>query len=474
MSLRNQVRREQTEWELDHLGRALTEWLAFRRAADRDEQGQYIGRHKTQLETLESTLMGSVKALQRKLAGLKLTEEVDTFFATCREYDRAVVWLERAWEYYREKFDQRDDPQLGSLVKAADEVIWSCYRQVFAQAELRQPQLKQGSAPLAFIEPTYSPGARQSHKVPPDIRPSASFLKDFLRTLPVPLLRLPPWCVDAPWWLVFTAHEVGHFVVYDLKLLSHFREGIREAAAAHGLCEADQNRWAAWTEEIFADIFSIMMMGPWALWSMVEIEYGPAATMVRRRKEYPSAVVRLKLMAATNKALGIFSSSDLRGVSLKQIAANDATAQMDMNVAKEVAALALKPLPGNLGTLPALCRFQAKDFSGNGRVSSLATRLKVPAQDKAAAWVKPALEAPRHLVGGALKVWSQVDASKEESFRREQRISLAKQTVDGLLLSGEPGTRSQLLPDGHIPEKGDELAEFLLNQARQESASEES
>jgi hypothetical protein len=69
----------------------------------------------------------------------------------------------------------------------------------------RQPELKgkRWPAPLAFIEPEYSPAALESDKqlrtqVP--LEAEVRSLDNFLQSLPIPLLRLPPWCVAAPWW----------------------------------------------------------------------------------------------------------------------------------------------------------------------------------------------------------------------------------------------------------------------------------
>lgn len=463
MSLENEVRREETQRELAYLQEALTSWLEHRRTRDRDGRGEYIGRHKTQLQALESTLIGSVTALQSGLADVDANQTAGSFYADCRAYDQAAVWLERAWEYYREKFDQRDDERLGPLVRAADEVIWSCYRQVFAQAELRAPTLKQGAVPLAFVEPEYSPAARLAHRVPPDLRPSARFLQEFLRTLPVPLLRLPPWCVEAPWWLVFVAHEVGHYVVYDLELLSHFRAAIREAARGQGLTETEQKRWEAWTEEIFADLFAVVMIGPWALWSMIEVEWGPPALMVRRRAAYPAPVVRLKVLAETINALQLDGDQALRGVSLEQIADTDKTAKRDMLMAKEVAQLVLEPLPHNLGTLAGLGRFDARAFEPSGTVASMAAVLE--GRPAVLHTIHPGLETPRYLVSGALQAWSRLmGASKAE--RRQRRAELADKTIRNVIRNGEPGTRSQMVPDGRVPEKGIELAQRLMAWAR--------
>src|SRR5262249_48257089 len=171
--------------------------------------------------------------------------------------------------YHRVKPDPGEDPpggRVSSLLRAADEVVWSCYRQVFARAEHRQPELKgkRRPAPLAFIEPEYSPAALESDKqlrtqVPLEVELRS--LDDFLQTLPIPLLRLPPWSVGAPWWLVYVGHEVGHHVQHDLDLIGGFRQGMEAAARALHLPKDEVTLWGNWGEEIFADVFSLMILG---------------------------------------------------------------------------------------------------------------------------------------------------------------------------------------------------------------------
>jgi hypothetical protein len=125
--LLNTVRRERTSGELTALTTAVKTWIAERRRLDRDVRGVYIGRHKTQLEALESVLGAASETVREGIDSLKTDRDSGDFFDVCRSYDQVIVWLARVWTFFKQKFDQRDDLVVGPIVKAADELVWSCY-----------------------------------------------------------------------------------------------------------------------------------------------------------------------------------------------------------------------------------------------------------------------------------------------------------------------------------------------------------
>jgi hypothetical protein len=271
----NIVRREQTLLELERLEAAMIRWLSLRRAQDYDGN-VYVGRHETQLQAIEQVLTGGADALRRSLDHLDTTRATGEIYEECRACDEAIVWLERLWTYFREKFDQRNDvpadnqPGLANrtsyLLHGADEVVWSCYREVFIRAVVRDPTLAiQRPSPLSFIKPHYSPAAVLTDEpLPPVLRLSAEvkFLDEYLERLPVPVLQLPPWCLEQPWWLVLIGHETGHHIQHDLNLIEFFRTGIERAVSefseknpADGLSATDVARWGRWGRR-FSQTFS--------------------------------------------------------------------------------------------------------------------------------------------------------------------------------------------------------------------------
>src|SRR6266540_5509164 len=162
-SLVRQIRIEQSCRRLDHLRETIETWLA--RRGDDDQLGQY----DTQLEVLRGALVGSVAALRTMIEGLAATQATDQVYAACRANDTRAELVRRVFEYYRGKFDQREDAIYRPILKAADEVVWSCWAEPFRNAQHDDPTLIRRPAPLPYIEPRYSPAAIPREDPPADL-----------------------------------------------------------------------------------------------------------------------------------------------------------------------------------------------------------------------------------------------------------------------------------------------------------------
>ena len=433
----NIVRRERTERLFMRARTSIEQWLQQREARDVDRRQQYVGRHQSQRQALKTLLVDAVQSLADQAAALPADTPPGELFDRCRVLDEAAVWLERVWDFYRIKFDQRDDPVTGSVVQAADEVVWSCYHPVMARARGKhRPQ------PLPFLASEYSPAALESDKpVPAGLRPSldppdwTDALRAATSSLPVTLLRLPPWCIQDPWWLVFVAHEVGHHVQADLGLVGPFATAIEQAAAAAGADANTAAGWGRWAREIFADVFSIMMIGRSAVRAVAEVERSTEPRMRVATAAYPPPVVRLDLMECVAEMVGLPGGRAPSG---------DPPGPM----VKAVAAAALAQLPGVNRTLIDLCEVQAARFGPTGPVGTWADRLLTTDTFTAV----PTHDTARWVVAGSLEAWLRI-ASKPDPVEREtDRARLAEVMITALLSSAPPDTRGPLIDPGPAPD----------------------
>ncbi len=283
----------ESEAEWRRLKRELDAWRARRVRADA------LGQHRSQLDaafTLVDRVLAELRVAMASMtgAGASLAEQA-------RVHDRRLAWLRRLWDFFRERFDQRDDPALGAVLTGADEVVWSCHREPFA-ALVSIAGAESGPPPLAYVEPSLTPEVFPNGLVPGALRRDidAPFLRRALDQLPFAVVRVPASCVTAPWWLIHLGHEVGHVV--DARLL-----GYSERAAlvqALGLDARAADDWTQWSGETFADMYAALMHGQWALWALATAETHDAAAMVARRDSYPPPVVRLLVMAHACQVLG--------------------------------------------------------------------------------------------------------------------------------------------------------------------------
>jgi hypothetical protein len=310
--LNNKVRIEQSYRELDAFQDELRDWLKKRRRKD------ILQRYFTQLKVLEETLTDSLVGIRSeldRLDSLVNTLSLGEVYAACRSHDKQLVLVQRVWNYYQSKFDQRDDDKLKDVLAAADEVVWSCYAEVFGQASLHaNREIRSRSIPLPYIEPQYSPQAIPRDEPPADLKSDKNdaILNQYLYQLPVPIVSLPPVCVKEPWWLIYLGHEVGHHLQYDLMpkwgLVGYFGELLQEITLSGQDPKCDTTgslRWRNWGKEIFADICSVCSMGSSAVRAMVELELADDRTMLSSKTNYPSPMVRLELLARVADSLGL-------------------------------------------------------------------------------------------------------------------------------------------------------------------------
>jgi hypothetical protein len=473
-----QVRQEQTRRELEQMKADLRAWLKLRRARDTDATGKKI-LHQTRLEALEKVLFEALAELEQLIASLPAPsspqDDPGQVYETCRLYDQALVWLHRIWAYFRVKFDQRDDEALGPLLDAADELVWSCYKQVYNQG-LLPAGAEIGPPPLPFIEPEYSPGSWEEDKgLPP------SLLADFrlpelqaaIQRLPVPLLPLPPWCVHSPWWLVFVPHEVGHQVMGELGLKDSF--GARLAVAVREANLPDlAGDWEKWGGEIFADLFSVMMAGPWALRALVEIELATQQKMAVRRKKYPAPVVRLKLMERAAERLQLSGASILAGHDMDSWASLNPVVQKEMDLVDPVLDAALGPLTEPFGRLESLCNLPTLRgwLTGSGQPGQdpdLVTWARALALQQNPPGPPPDLIAPRMLACSAVAAWEMISRELAAGQRGPALNTLKTNTIALLKASGPPGVRGEALQAVQVAGRGAGLAQTLVELSRRQA-----
>jgi hypothetical protein len=468
----NQARRDQTEDAIDRLAAEVGDWLRHRQAKDS------AAHHRSQLDAVDKLMAGSTAKLRHAVRGIDVGLPAGDLFDECRLYDLRILWLRRVWQYFRDKFDQRDDPPLRPVLEAADEVVWSCHQQVYRQMEVMAPELTSGPAPLPFIDAWYSPEAFPAELVPPGLKAEVDvgFLREYLNKLPIPTVRLQPACIGAPWWLIYLGHEVGHHIQFgvlpDMALTSQFREKVADAALACAASDQEAAQWQRWSTEIFADLFGLLMLGSWFLWAMVELELQAGSTMLVNRSAYPSPVIRLRLLALAAERLGLGSDAALRN--LVPALPGDPGAQRSLMVAGRVVDLALGHLAGLPAPLAELCAFRLQDHLAGGTVDVWRELLSgggaPPAERR--------LRSSRLTASAAVAAWADVieadyrpteaDGRAEEGAyerRTARRQTLATATIEAISKNAEPGTRAAAEAPGI---DGGDLADLLLGASRRQ------
>ncbi len=398
------LRRERTRNALCRLAAAVERWL---------DGWSDDGPQTSQIARCGHVLRGLIVRLGGRAAELPTDERA---FALCRRLDGDLVVVERLWRLLAERFDQRRDPARAPVLRAADDLIWSCLLQTRPLAETLPP------LPLAYLEPAHSASATPRVKPPPSLPVADRQLAEALRVLPVPLVGLPVAIGDEPWWLTLIAHEVGHHVHYDL-------DAAAIAATGDALEQASGDPgWQAWRHEVFADAFSVVALGPAALATIAELEWDGAEAMAAGRAVYPPVMLRLALMAEVARALGFSAVAFDRTSWQPWLAALAPTlrARLDAQLAHAAAAArALLDLPVGKGSLARLAdRAAPAATPSDPEVAAL--RRFLGGHDVAVSRTRPA---PRRAIALAFERYRGLASIDDAVARDRARATLRAQVV---------------------------------------------
>jgi hypothetical protein len=433
--LRTSARVEQTRQGLLDLQIQFRSWLGRRRKAD------VLRRHNQQLKAIEEVVEVSLDAIDESLAPFSELPARQAYEA-CRNADHQVAFVRRLWDFFRERWDQRDDPSLTALLAAADEVTWSCYQPPF-----RHLQRQVGPAPLTYVTPDFSAHAIGRHLPPTSLRKSDELLSRTVETLPVPLIGLPYSCVNAPWWLVLIAHEAGHQVAYAIDELEggpRIADLVTSAAGEAGAEVEMQRRWRSWSHEVFADAYAAATVGAAHLWTLVELEQGDDETMVRDLPTYPPPIVRHELVACVVERLGLAAADAVPApppsLHLADLAvspeAKDRISKLLEIVPSIAEALATaEVLPG--ATLVQLTGWDPSSLGGEDGAGWWRDQFR-----QGQATPEEELEAARLATVGALAAWAEIALEPEPSTRQQGAASLREQILATLPSSREKGVRA--------------------------------
>lgn len=417
---------ERSATAVNALGRRIRHWLD---SAAADPVFHRFGSH---LRTLDTVLTGMLDRLRAELA--TVPTDAAAGYERCRRVDRGLATLQRLFLWYAEKYDQRRPGGHPAVLGAADELARSCWSEGFTALKRKPP-----TGPLCFVDNRTDALARRRCEVPSELRPALDDpVAEFVDRLPIPVIALPESAVREGWWLVLAAHETGHHVLLDLDLGVAVRQALRETVPPELAPD-----WTRWHSEVFADLYSVLMIGPAAAWAIDELQYGPPTHLLRPRGGYPAPLVRLALLGETLGALG--AASDVP-TAADAAAAGDAAAAPHLAVLPGVVA-ALLDIPLGGGTLRTLA---ADEIVRPGpRLRSWSEQLARP---EPAIGAVDTPEAPRVLAAAAVHRYRALTAAG----RDDELGALHSGVLSVLARSGAPGV---LAPPGEA--RLDELAGAL-------------
>ena len=180
-----------------------------------------------------------------------------------------VLYIEGIWDYYFDIFVQRLS-SFSERLLSVDRIAANCYEDLYVGIGTAQPV--PGLLPFSYAQSGFSP-ATYRRGVP---LPRLKFNKNLF-----PLIMLPQHRLDNVWALSSVLHEVSHNLQADLGLWDEMPGHIFRRLTEEGRIAPRVARvWARWHKEMMADMFALLLGGPAAVESLMDVVgRAPASTV---------------------------------------------------------------------------------------------------------------------------------------------------------------------------------------------------
>jgi hypothetical protein len=180
-----------------------------------------------------------------------------------------VLYVEGIWDFYFDLFVQRLSTFSERLL-SVDRICANCYEDLYVGIGAAQPT--PSLLPFSYAHTGFSP-ATYRRGVP---LPRLSYNKNLF-----PLIMLPQHRLDNVWALSSVLHEVSHNLQADLGLWEEMPGHIYQRLTDEGrISPRVAQVWARWHKEMMADMFALLLGGPAAVESLMDVVgRAPASTV---------------------------------------------------------------------------------------------------------------------------------------------------------------------------------------------------
>jgi hypothetical protein len=311
--------------------RLLDNWLAI--------QAVNLGRHARSLRPFARDEFGTgpaapgeghVEAVNRFIDGLraKLVESarwVDAAAAAARreptaerlrvllerkeEVGNRVLYVEGIWDFYFDLFVQRLS-RFGERLRAVDRIGASCYHDLYVGLGTARPT--PSLLPFSYANSGFSPSTFRRGVPLRRLRYHPNLF---------PLVIIPQHRLENVWALSSVLHEISHNLQADLGLWEEVPKRIYGRLTTDGALPTDLARiWARWHKEMMADMLALVLGGPAAVESLMDVvARAPASTLqFNPQGVHPTPYLRVLISLVLLRRLGLDTmAADLRRVWLR-------------------------------------------------------------------------------------------------------------------------------------------------------------
>lgn len=217
-----------------------------------------------------------------------------------------VLYVEGVWDFYFDLFVQRLST-FGERLLTVDRIAANCYEDLYISIGAAQPT--PSLLPFSYANSGFSPATYRRGVPLMRLR----FNKNLF-----PLIMLPQHRLDNVWALSSILHEVSHNLQADLGLWDEMPLHIYRRLTTEGRIQpAVAQAWARWHKEMMADMFALLLGGPAAVESLMDVVGRAPASTVKFNPlgVHPTSYLRVLINLVLLRRMGFEKiAGDLRRV----------------------------------------------------------------------------------------------------------------------------------------------------------------
>ena len=223
------------------------------------------------------------------------TERLAVLLTRKQAMSNRVLYVEGIWDFYFDLFVQRLST-FGERLRAIDRIAANCYEDLYTGLGTAQPTPT--LLPFSYAASGFSPSTYRRGVPLPRLRHNPNLF---------PLITLPQHRLDNVWALSSVLHECSHNLQADLGLWDELPARIYTRLTGEGRLPATVARvWAAWHKEMMADMLALVLGGPAAVESLMDVVGRSPSSTVRFNPSgvHPTPVLRVPISLVLLKRIG--------------------------------------------------------------------------------------------------------------------------------------------------------------------------
>jgi hypothetical protein len=206
-----------------------------------------------------------------------------------------VLYVEGIWDFYFDLFIQRLST-FGERLRTVDRIAANCYEDLYVGLGTAQPT--PSLLPFSYANSGFSPAT---------FRRGVPMMRLRRNPNPFPLIMLPQHRLDNVWALSSVLHEVSHNLQADLGLWEEIPARIYQRLTTEGRFAPEVAQvWARWHKETMADMFALVLGGPAAVESLMDVVGRSPTSTVQFSTEsvHPTPYLRVLINLILLRRLG--------------------------------------------------------------------------------------------------------------------------------------------------------------------------